>query len=369
MVSIGVRVLARPMCIALVAFVAVSAAVTAQQNQHYTQTNLVADTPGIAPVTDPNLVNPWGLSRATGSPWWISDNGMGLSTLYTGAGAIAPLVVTIPSADGKSTGNPTGTIFNGTPHDFQISPGVAAKFLFATEDGTVSGWAGGTTATIKVNTHSASVFKGMTQATFNDATRGPSDFLYVADFHNGHVNVYDASFKPVHLDGDAFRDDRIPSGFAPFNVQNIGGDIYVSFAKQDGDKHDEIDGAGLGYVDVFSPSGKLLHRLDSGSWFNAPWGMAQAPGDFGAFSHCVLVGQFGSGQILAFDVVTGHFLGRLRDAKNAPIMIDGLWAIAFGSGTASGPATSLFFTAGSDHEQHGLFGMISPVENLLGNDQ
>ena len=367
MLSSRARLLARPMRVAVMTLISVSATLSAQQNQHYTQTNLVSDQPGVAPVTDSNLVNPWGLSRGSGTPWWVSDNGMGVSTLYSGAGAIVPLVVTIPSADGSSMGNPTGTIFNGT-HDFQISPGVPAKFLFVTEDGTVSGWNGGTAATIKVNTHGASIFKGVTQATFNDPTHGPSDFLYVADFHKGHVNVYDAGFHPVHLGDDAFRDEKIPAGFAPFNVQDIGGNIYVAFAKQDADKHDEVAGAGLGYVDVFSPSGKLLHRLDWGSWFNAPWGMAQAPSDFGAYSHCVLVGQFGSGQILVFDVVTGRFLGRLRDAKNMPITIDGLWAIEFGSGTASGPANSLFFTAGTDDEQHGLFGMITPIENLLGSD-
>jgi uncharacterized protein (TIGR03118 family) len=187
--------------------------------------------------------------------------------------------------------------------------------------------------------------------------------------------VYDANFQSIHMghgdgdDDDAFRDRRIPEGFAPFNVQNIGGNLYVAFAKQDSAKHDEVDGAGLGYVDVFSPTGRLLHRLQPGPWFNAPWGIAQAPTDFGAYSHDILVGQFGSGEILVFDPVTGHFKGRLLDSvTNAPIAIDGLWGIAFGSGTGSGAANALYFTAGPGGEQHGLFGTITAVENVLGGD-
>ena len=199
---------------------------------------------------------------------------------------------------------------------------------------------------------------------------GTLNFLYVADFRKGRIRVYDANFQPIRMDDDdAFRDERIPRGFAPFNVQNIGGNLYVTFAKQDSEKHDEVDGAGLGYVDVFSPTGRLLHRLQSGPWFNAPWGIAQAPTDFGAYSHDILVGQFGSGQILAFDPVTGHFKGSLLDSvTNLPITIDGLWGIAFGSGTGSGAANSLYFTAGPDGEQHGLFGTITAVENVLGGD-
>jgi uncharacterized protein (TIGR03118 family) len=167
---------------------------------------------------------------------------------------------------------------------------------------------------------------------------------------------------------DAFEDEKIPHGFAPFNVQNIGGNLYVAFAQQDSAKHDEVDGAGLGYVDVFSPTGRLLHRLQHGSWFNGPWGMTQAPSDFGANSHNILVGQFGGGQILVFDPVTGQFKGPLNDATDKPIVIDGLWDIAFGSGGTSGPATTLFFSAGPGREQHGLFGSITAVENVLGGD-
>jgi uncharacterized protein (TIGR03118 family) len=347
-------------------------ATTLTAQQHYLQTNLVSDIPGMAAVTDPNLVNPWGMSRnSSTSPWWVSDNGPGLATLYTGTGAIASLVVTIPTGDPSlsSTGTPTGQVFNGTT-DFALTPGGSnpARFIFVTEDGTVSGWAGGPTATIKVNTHSKSVFKGVALASSMTKSGGTANFLYVADFRKARVAVYDTNFNPVHMGEDAFQDESIPDGYAPFNVQNIGGDLYVSFALQDSQKHDEVDGPGLGYVDVFSTSGRLLHRLQHGNWFSGPWGMTQAPSDFGAYSHNILVGQFGSGQILVFDPVTGKFKGTLNDASNNPITIDGLWDIAFGSGGNSGPSTTLFFSAGLNGEADGLFGTITAVENVLGGD-
>ena len=366
------RASARGLSVVSVGLLLISAALTAQQAQHYTQTNLVSDTPGMAAVTDPNLVNPWGMSRSSGSPWWVSDNGPGLTTLYGATGTPASLVVTIPPADssGGQTGTPTGQIYNGTT-GFTLAAGFPAKFIFVTEDGTVSGWNPGVnpgSAVIKVNTKSASVFKGVAVATVNDPVMGALDFLYVADFRKGRVNVYDSNFHRIPLGEDAFQDERIPRGFAPFNVQNIGGNLYVAYAEPDSAKHDEVDGAGLGYVAVFSPTGRLLLSLQWGKWFNAPWGMAQAPADFGAYSHDILVGQFGSGQILVFDPVTGQYKGKLLNATNAPIAIDGLWGIAFGSGTGSGPANSLYFTAGPDGEQHGLFGTITPVENVLGGD-
>jgi uncharacterized protein (TIGR03118 family) len=349
-----------------------AATATAQNTQHYTQTNLVADRAGIAAVTDANLVNPWGLSRSSGGDWWISDNGPGLSTLYDGTGKITPLVVTIPPADSNSTtGTPTGTIFNGT-NDFQIAPGKPAIFLFSTEDGTISGWNPGvkaTSAVIKVNAKEASVFKGMTMGTVTDPLTGPANYLYVADFRKSLVLIFDKNFhRQPQMEG-RFVDDELPRGYAPFNVQNIGGNLYVAYAAQDSAKHDEIDGAGLGYVDIYSTSGRLLKRLEHGSWFNAPWGLVQASGDFGKYSHDILVGQFGSGEILAFNPLTGHFEGRLQDAANNPIQIDGLWGLAFGNGTGAGPATSLYFAAGSNHEQDGLFGSIAAVENPQGNDQ
>ena len=387
MFSIAKRVFARRLGTATLGLFSLATSLCAQQ--HYKQTNLVSDVPGLAAATDPNLVNPWGMSRSSGSPWWISDNGPGLTQLYSGAGAPAngfgqpcPMgtetnCVIIPSGDPNSspTGTPTGQVFNGTT-DFNVTPMNPAHFIFVTEDGTISGWAGGPKATIKVNTFSASVFKGVALATSSTRTGGTANFLYVADFRKGHVNVYDTNFYKVHMDDDAFEDEEIPHGFAPFNVQNIGGNLYVAFAEQDSQKHDEVDGPGLGYVDVFSPAGHLLHRLQHGQWFNGPWGITQAPNDFGAYSHNILVGQFGSGQILVFDPVTGRFKGTLNDASNKPITIDGLWDIAFGSGAispttntfVSGPPNALFFTAGINGEADGLFGTITPIENVLGGD-
>jgi uncharacterized protein (TIGR03118 family) len=350
----------------------IALAMEAQTTQHYKQTNLVSDLPGMAAATDPNLVNPWGMSRSSTSPWWISDNGTGLATLYSGTGTTIPLVVTIPAAEsGDGPGTPTGQVFNGTS-DFQIAPGKPALFIFVTEDGTVSGWNPGvlpTTAMVKVNTHGESVFKGVALATAESEHGGSANYLYVADFRKGHVNVYDASFHHVRLHDDAFEDEFLPEGFAPFNVQNIGGNLYVAFARQDSEKHDEVDGPGLGFVDVFSPEGRLLRRLQHSRSLNAPWGIAQAPSDFGIYSHDILVGQFGNGKILVFDPVTGRLKGWLNDASNMPIVIDGLWGIAFGSGGTSGAANTLYFAAGPNHEQNGLFGTITAVENVLGGDQ
>jgi uncharacterized protein (TIGR03118 family) len=340
--------------------------------QHYKQTNLNADQAGVATLTDPNLVNPWGMSRSSGSPWWVSDNGTGLTTLYDGTGAAKSLVVTIPTgnADLSATGTPTGTAFNSASPGFALATGEPAAFLFVTEDGTISGWNPGVSATsavIKVNTKSESVFKGMTLASM-ESDGAVAWFMYVADFRKGRVAVYDSSFHHVEMD-DAFRDDSIPDGFAPFNIMNIGGDLYVTFAKQDAAKHDEVDGAGLGYVDVFSPSGNLLRRFDHGAWLNGPWGMAMASGDFGIYSHDLLVGQFGSGNVAVYDPQTGRFKGLLEDATSNPIAIQGLWELSFGSGGTSGLATTLYFSAGSDGETHGLLGSITPVENTLGNNQ
>jgi uncharacterized protein (TIGR03118 family) len=371
MIKIGVRAFSPGLCILSIGgLLAISTALNAQQ--HYKQTNLVSDLPGMAPVTDSNLVNAWGISRGTTSPWWVSDNGTGKTTLYTGAGAVVPLVVTIPPSiiNKGQSGTPTGQIFNGTT-GFKLGDGKPALFIFDTEDGTVSAWnpGQGTNAVIKVDTKGTSVFKGLAIATLDDPIVGPTYFLYGADFRKGQIVVWDGSFHKISLSANAFRDRNIPSGFAPFNIQNIGGLLYVAFAKQDSAKHDEVDGPGLGYVDVFTPAGQLIRRLDHGSWFNGPWGITQAPSDFGAYSHDLLIGNFGNGQILAFNPTTGHFLGRLRDAKNAPIAIDGLWGINFGSDGASGPATTLFFAAGIEHESHGLFGTITAIENVLGGDR
>jgi uncharacterized protein (TIGR03118 family) len=374
--------------------------------QHYTQVNLVANTSGVAPLTDPNLVNPWGVSRTSGSPWWISDNGTGLSTLYNGAGAINPLVVTIPKADPTSktfpTGTSTGTIANGSPTDFLLAAGAPAAFLFSTIDGTISGWnptvgvaSGGappsTHAVVVVKTTDGSSYTGLTSATINGKR-----YLYAANFNKGTVDVYDNAFHKVTLqsnqDGDRdhdtdkpFIDERLPRDFVPFNVQAIGNDIVVTFVLHQEGNPLETDGSGLGYVDIFSSDGLLLRRVEHGDWLNAPWGVALGPLDFGTFSHALLIGQWagggtseGSGTIAAYDFATGKFIGLVQDSTGKPLSINGLWAISPGNSAAPGsydpagsPASELYFTAGPDGGKGGLFGYLKPVstELTVGNDQ
>lgn len=362
--------------------------------QHYTQTDLTSNNASLAPMHDQNLVNPWGLSRSSDGPWWVSDNGTGFSTLYDGAGVTQPLVVTIPAAEAGHTGSPTGTIFNGGT-GFAIK-GRPSIFLFVTEDGTISGWnpqGNLTNALIAVNEKNHSVYKG---ATIAAAGRGEArqQYLYVADFFHARVQIFDRSFHHVAVLEDRFAqraDDtdhqarvedsaaghqengeegrKGEDGFAPFNVQNIGGNIYVAYAKQDASRFNEVDGAGLGFVVIYSPEGRRLGQLQKGAYFNAPWGMTLASSDFGAYSHDLLVGQFGSGEILVFDPLTGKFMGSLTGANNAPLKIDGLWGLSFGNGLKGGPATSLYFAAGVNHEQGGLLGSIAPVENEQGNNQ
>lgn len=326
---------------------------------HYVQTNLVSDVAGTAAATDAHLVNPWGLSRSATSPWWVSDNGTGLSTLYNGAGAVQSLVVTVPNVAGvKDPAAPTGTVFNGVATDFLVAANQPAHFLFATEGGTIAGWNSGANAVIMVNNSGKAVYKGLALAANNGA-----NFLYAANFQAGTIDVFDHAFKPVALAADAFKDPKLPDGYAPFNVQSIGGAIYVAFAKTEAGSVDEVHGPGKGFVDVFSPAGVLQKRLRWGAWFNAPWGIALAPANFGRFSNLILVGQFGSGKIAAFDPKTGEFRGMVRGEHGRPLIIEGLWALSFGNGAGAGPVNTLFFTAGIDDEAHGLFGTITPVND------
>lgn len=334
--------------------------------QHYNQTNLVSDIPNLAAKTDPNLVNPWGLARSSGGPWWVADNGTAVSTLYDGAGnpfpppPNGPLVVHTPAS-------PTGIVFNGSS-DFALAPNKPAIFMFVTEDGAVAGWNPGVNATnaiVKVPASPRRVFKGATIGEANGAR-----FLYVANFRQGRIDVFNTTFSRITFsEEDAFQDEELPRGFAPFNVQNIGGNLYVAFAKQDDAKHDEVDGPGLGYVDIFSTEGRLLARLEHGSWFNAPWGVALAPGDFGEFSHRLLIGNFGSGEIAAFNPVTRKFIGKVRKPDNTVLVIEGLWGISFGNSATAGPFNALFFAAGIQHEQHGLFGMLTAVASEQDGDE
>ena len=333
--------------------------------QHFTRTDLTVDLSGVSPSAanlDAHLQNSWGLTRSATSAWWVADNHTGLSTLYDAAGAPQSLVVSIPTLDGTGIAAPTGTAFNYTS-GFEIAPGKKAVFLFVTEDGTISGWNPGVQATAAViafprpgGKPGNAVYKGCTLATTAQGT-----FLYVSNFGEVRVDVFDSTFHRVNLGATAFRDPNVPKGFAPFNVQNVGGNLVVTFAKKQKGSDDEAHGAGFGFVAVFDLQGKLLMDLQQGSFLNAPWGIAQAPSDFGVFSHRLLVGNQGDGTINAFNLVTGEFEGKLLDENGANLAIDGLWALNFGSDSLAGPATELFFTAGPNDEADGLFGGIVPV--------
>lgn len=347
----------------------------ATQAQHYKQTNLVSNIAGMAPTIDPNLKNPWGLTRSSGSPWWISNNNSGTATLYDGKGNIIPLVVTVPPPKGSPVGTqsaPTGVVFNGSPADFLLAPGKQAIFIFATEDGTISGWNPGIdfhNAVLKVDNSDGG---GADGAVYKGATSGESHghrFLYVTNFRSAKVEVYDTNFKRVHLDEDAFEAEDVPRGFAPFNVQNIGGSLFVTYAKQDALRHDPVGGDGLGFVEIFTPSGKNIGHLEHGEWFNAPWGVVWTTRDFGEFSNAILVGNFRSGWIAAFNGFTHKFIGWVRNADDSLVTIDGLWSLTFGNDATAGPANTLFFTAGINNEQDGLFGTLTPLDGLDGDEE
>jgi uncharacterized protein (TIGR03118 family) len=352
------------------------------QAQHYKQTNLVSDIMGMAPTFDPNLKNPWGLTRSSttparpGSPWWVGNNNSGTSTLYTGAGAIIPIngtgTVTVPPPKGSPAGTlstPTGVVFNGSPTDFLIAPGKSAIFIFATEDGTISGWAGGQNAVLVVDNSDnggsdSAVYKGATSAEING-----KKFLYVTNFRSAKVEVYDTNFKRVHLDEEAFEAEGVPRGFAPFNVQNVGGTLFVTYAKQDAPRHDPVGGDGLGYVELFTPSGRHIGHLEHGDWFNAPWGVVWTTRDFGEFSNAILVGNFRSGWIAAFNGFTHKFIGWVRNPDDSLVTIDGLWSLTFGNDAGAGLANTLYFTAGINNEQNGLFGTLAPTDGLDGDEE
>jgi uncharacterized protein (TIGR03118 family) len=347
----------------LLAILAIAAVPAAADAEGYQQTNLVSDIPGAALAVDPNLVNPWGLVAGPSTPWWVADNGKGKSTLYTGAGAIAPLVVEIPPPGGSPTGTvaaPTGVVFNGGSGFIVSKAGKSGPslFIFATEDGTISGWnfnVDRTHALLMVDkSASDAVYKGLAIG-----STGAGTFIYAANFNAGTIDVFNSNFTQVTL-GGSFKDTKIPSGYAPFGIQNLAGRIYVTYALQNPAKHDDVAGPGHGFVNVFSTNGHLLQRLIRKGRLNSPWGLALAPSKgFGEFSGDLLIGNFGDGKINAFSK-QGEFEGTLRHAGQ-PIVIEGLWALAFGNGQAAGPSNHLFFTAGIQGEQHGLFGSIKAV--------
>ena len=353
--------------------------------QFYLQHNLVSDLPGVADLQDDSLVNSWGLVASTTSPFWVSNNGSATATLYNTSAGVTKVNLTsgLPCGCITVPGDPTGVVFNGGA-GFVVSKGGAsgpARFIFASEDGSISGWNPGvpppppmhvsSEAIAAVPASDANVYKGIAIASTISG-----DFLYASNFRAGTVDVFDHTFTKQSMSG-AFSDPTIPKGFAPFGIQNIGGIIYVSYAKQDAAKHDDVAGVGNGFVNAFTTGGTLIRRVASGETLNSPWGLAMAPAGFGKFSGDLLVGNFGDGRIQAFDVShlrgddQARFRGFLHGADGPQLRIDGLWALRFGNGAAAGPTTTLFFTAGPQKESHGLFGSLvatTPPGKGHGND-
>jgi uncharacterized protein (TIGR03118 family) len=343
---------------AIAACIALPTGAQAHRATPYRQINLVSDIPGLAQLTDPNLLNPWGMAAGPNTPVWVSDNGADVATLYQGGlekvpVAAVPLVVNIPG------GEPTGQVFNPTD-GFVVHSGMSsgpAAFIFASESGNITGWnrsvpppPPSTQAQPAASTPDA-VYKGLAMA-----SSGGKPYLYATDFHHNRIDVFGSDFKPATLSG-SFTDPALPAHFAPFGIQALGNFLVVTYAMQDADAHDDVAGPGNGFVDVFRSNGDFVRRLISRGALNSPWGLAIAPGGFGAFSHALLVGNFGDGTIHAYNPFTGRFLGTLEGKHGVPIQNDGLWGLRFGNGVAGSPRT-LLFTAGLNDEADGLFGEI-----------
>ena len=317
----------------------------------FSQLNLVTDDPSVNPaqITDASLKNAWGLSYSSTGPFWISDNGTGVSTLYrvnpgTMATTKVGLTVSIPG-----DGSVTGQVFNNSPA-FNGN-----LFMFVSEDGTISQWKSGTSALALQAASTANVYKGVTEAVVDQ-----QNYLYAANFRTDKIDVIKDATTP-DLTG-TFTDPNLPAGYAPFNIQNLGGNLYVTYAIQDATKHDEIAGAGNGMVDEFDAHGNFIARVtDPGGALNAPWGLAIAPSSFGVFAGDLLVGNFGDGKINAYDPVTHAFVGQLLGGNGQPLSIDGLWALSIGNDGGAGSSQALFFTAGPHDEANGLFGAITAV--------
>jgi uncharacterized protein (TIGR03118 family) len=327
---------------------------TPAEEFNITQTNLVADIAGFgAPIIDANIGNAWGIAKAPGGPIWISANNKGLSTIYDTTGKTLRPPVSIPSVTPGQAGTPSGVVFNSTP-DF-----AGSKFIFASEEGIILAWSTGNAA-IKVadQSQSNSVYKGLTIA-----ADGGANFLYVTNFHNQKIDVFDKNFN--YVTGKPFLDPNIPAGFGPFNIQYIGGQLYVTYAKLKApDDHDDQQGAGNGYVDIFSTNGTFVKRFASQGNLNSPWGIALAPAGFANGQQTILIGNFGDGKINIFDM-QGNFKGQLQN-QGKTISIDGLWAIDFLKNNQPGgnPNSPLYFTAGPNSEAHGLFGTLQKTATV-----
>jgi uncharacterized protein (TIGR03118 family) len=316
----------------------------------YLQENLVSDQPGVAQFTDSQLVNAWGMSRGPNTPVWVSDNGADVTTLYNGAvgnpespvGKV--LTVAIPG------GVPTGQVFNDTTTFLLPGTATSARFIFIGEDGDLSAWAGGPAAT-QVGQTDGAVYKGLA------LVHGPSGpMLLATNFHDNRIDAWDGAFMPVDTSG-MFTDPTLPRGYAPFNIAEINGQVFVTYAKQDAAAEDDVAGPAHGFVDVYTTSGAWVKRFATHGVLNSPWGMTIAPASFGQFSSDLLIGNFGDGRIHAFDPATGDVLGVLRSTSGRPLAIDGLWALMVGDAAAGGP-NSVWFSAGPDEEAHGLLGVL-----------
>ena len=324
--------------------------------------NLVADQPGIADFTDPNLVNPWALYTSASSPFWVNDAGTGLATVYASNGAPNTLKVTVPpSAKGASPSIVTGGINNSTG-GFLVS-GKAPSFLFVTADGTISAYPGSSPAVVQLdNSTSGAVYYGMALNS-NAANTAATAQLYVANFFSGKIEVYDTNYKPLTVSG-SFTDPAVPAGYGPFNIWNLGGKLYVMWAKQNPAKNFATPGAGLGAVSIFDLNGNLIHNVAVGGTLNAPWGVAIAPASFGLFANDILVGNFGDGTINAFDPNSFAFQGQLMDQNGNLIVLPGLWALLLGNGGSGGDANAIYFAAGTGNQKHGLLGSIQAAPTI-----
>ncbi|MFD1561041.1 TIGR03118 family protein [Paraburkholderia silviterrae] len=323
----------------------------------FTVTPLVSDGVVSAAHTDANLKNPWGVAFNPKGFAWVADNGTNVATLYDGNGVPQSLVVTMPNGKNGSA-SPTGIVFNGT-QSFTVTEngksGVAA-FIFTGEGGTITAWAptvGPTDAFVMYDDGTGgAVYKGLALATLNG-----SNFLYATDFHNNKIDVFNTSFAKVAMPG-AFKDAAIPAGFAPFGIQAIGTNLFVTYAMQDAARHDDVAGAGRGMVDVYDAAGNLKQHFATGGLLNAPWGIAQAPGNFGSMSGAILIGNFGDGTINAFNASSGLSMGPLNGSNGRPIVEQGVWGIAFGNDISNQPSNTLFFAAGPNNEANGVYGRI-----------
>lgn len=333
-----------------------SSALDADFTRQLTRTDIVSDLPG-ALVLDETLVNAWGLAFSPSGIAWVSSNERGLAELYNSAGAAVRAPITVPPPPGSpGPAAPTGMVFNASALTFG-----GDRFIMSTEDGTIAGWQasnGGSAMLRADNSAAGAIYKGIAIGAFQGHPR-----LFATDFHHGKVDAFDETYAPVSTSG-GFEDPRIPTGFAPFNVQAIGGALVVTYARQDEDGEDDVAGVGNGFVDLFDTDGRLLSRLATRGGLNSPWGVALEPADFGSPSRRLLIGNFGDGHIniYRFDGTSATPEGQFHDAQGGPLVIDGLWALVFGPGAGGSSAHTLYFTAGPAGETHGIFGALELQE-------